>query len=100
MRNSIAKRANLDFLFLLEHRGFSGTLQFGFDQKELALQIDTYISSKDSSSHSEIKQLSGGEKSYSTACFLFSLWNAIVTPFFCLDEFDVYMVSYYYLLDL
>lgn len=41
----------------------------------------------------DIRQLSGGEKSYATSCFLCSLWPAIGSPIRCMDEFDVFMDS-------
>lgn len=40
----------------------------------------------------DMRSLSGGERSFSTVCFIRSLWEITESPFRCLDEFDVYMV--------
>ncbi|KAI1727327.1 structural maintenance of chromosomes protein 6 like protein smc-6 [Ditylenchus destructor] len=39
----------------------------------------------------DLKGLSGGERSYTTSCFVMALWNCVDSPFCCLDEFDVFM---------
>ena len=41
----------------------------------------------------DMKSLSGGERSFATVCFILSLWDAMESPFRCLDEFDIFMVS-------
>ncbi len=41
---------------------------------------------------SDMRSLSGGERSFSTVCFVLSLWAITDAPFRALDEFDVYMV--------
>ncbi|KAK5903531.1 hypothetical protein CgunFtcFv8_007304 [Champsocephalus gunnari] len=40
---------------------------------------------------SDMRSLSGGERSFSTVCFVVSLWAITEAPFRCLDEFDVFM---------
>eukprot|EP00955_Chlamydomonas_euryale_P117909 366505-Chlamydomonas_euryale.AAC.12 len=39
----------------------------------------------------DLKQLSGGERSYSTVSFLLAIGEWTETPFRCMDEFDVFM---------
>lgn len=94
LRTSLSKRASLEFFFLLEHRGFEGDMQFDHSNNLLNITVFSHKSSNNRSPR-DIKQLSGGEKSYVTACFLFSLWVIMNSPFFFLDEFDVFMVIFW-----
>ena len=59
----------------------------------LYVQVKVDVHSGLSQSTKNMKTLSGGERSYTTVCFIMSLWDSIDAPFRCLDEFDVFMVS-------
>ena len=69
--------------------GYTGKLKFDHENETLSVQVNVEksqgVSTKDS------KALSGGERSFSTICFIMALWEAMEAPFRCLDEFDVFM---------
>lgn len=107
-RKLIAKQSNIEFILMLSARGFEGSLGYDFDESQLTIKVkprgqiasdaikanEMLTSDTDTSSitaERDVRQLSGGEKSYSTACFLFSLWSSMSAPLRCLDEFDVFM---------
>ena len=98
LRSGIAKRSNQDFAACLQARDYRGYLDY--DHKNRSLTINVHIDQIEKTSMTDnvtelskrdIKQLSGGEKSFGTTCFLLSLWDAMGCPIRCLDEFDVYM---------
>ncbi|XP_076440367.1 structural maintenance of chromosomes protein 6-like isoform X2 [Babylonia areolata] len=72
----------------LAMRHFTGSIKLCHRQKTLNLLV---APTEDSEVNNDLKSLSGGERSFSTVCFILSLWNAMESPFRCLDEFDVYM---------
>lgn len=98
LRSGIAKRSNQDFAACLQARDYRGYLDY--DHNNRYLNINVHIDQIEQKSMNDngtelskrdIKQLSGGEKSFGTTCFLLSLWDAMGCPIRCLDEFDVYM---------
>lgn len=92
LRNGIAKRSNQDFIACLQARDYRGFLEYDHKTRELNINVHIdNIEQSDKLSKRDIKQLSGGEKSFGTTCFLLSLWDAMGCPIRCLDEFDVYM---------
>lgn len=89
--------------FLLKNN-LQGEIRFDTDEKTLTLMV-TPPGREDSTQPTpkkrnrdngvtDIRSLSGGERSFATVCFILSLWDAIESPFRILDEFDVFMVSY------
>lgn len=98
LRSGIAKRSNQDFSACLQARDYRGYLDYDHKNRELHINVHIdQIEQNSSKNHNlelskrDIKQLSGGEKSFGTTCFLLSLWDAMGCPIRCLDEFDVYM---------
>lgn len=67
-----------------------GQIDINMLEKKLDLVV---IPQHGSQGQTNSTNLSGGEKSFSTVAFLYSLWQCMEFPFYFLDEFDVYMVS-------
>ncbi|NXN94563.1 SMC6 protein, partial [Rhinopomastus cyanomelas] len=82
-------RCKLYFDNLLHIRACSG--QIIFDHKNETLSITVQPREEDKATLNDVRALSGGERSFSTVCFILSLWSISESPFRCLDEFDVYM---------
>ncbi|KAJ1032212.1 hypothetical protein NDA18_001707 [Ustilago nuda] len=105
-RRSIALRAKSNFARNLATRGYEGTLKFNHKAEKLSLAVDTQNREQRGATaganaasqtqraaqqqHSN-KGMSGGERSFATACLLLSLWQAMSSPIRCLDEFDIFM---------
>ncbi|PWN36844.1 P-loop containing nucleoside triphosphate hydrolase protein [Meira miltonrushii] len=91
-RQHLTLKAKVLFQVYLRKRNFEGKLDFDHSKEELRLRfykIDTAMVAEDG--HKDAQMLSGGEKSFSTICFLLSLWETIGSPLRCLDEYDVFM---------
>ncbi|NXS57432.1 SMC6 protein, partial [Brachypteracias leptosomus] len=82
-------RCKMYFEHLLRIRSCSGHILF--DHKNETLSITVQPREEDRGSLNDVRSLSGGERSFSTVCFILSLWSVTESPFRCLDEFDVYM---------
>ena len=119
LQERIVARACIYFTHFLAQRDYDGKLRFNHEKERLEMQVcvclctfvhasymcilnylvTTFLQVKVdvhsglSQSTKNTKSLSGGERSYTTVCFIMSLWEAMEAPFRCLDEFDVFMVS-------
>merc|ERR1740124_348162 len=84
-RKEISKRINYFFIMNLSQRGYTGKLQVDHEKKQLLMQLNVDTSGASQDTH-DVRSLSGGERSFSTVCFICSLWNLMESPFRCLDE--------------
>ncbi|XP_030643222.1 structural maintenance of chromosomes protein 6 [Chanos chanos] len=89
LRMYLSVRCKYYFDSMLSQRGYMGKMIF--DHKNETLSISVQPGEGDKASLSDMRSLSGGERSFSTVCFILSLWAIAEAPFRCLDEFDVYM---------
>ncbi|NXF05774.1 SMC6 protein, partial [Smithornis capensis] len=85
----LSMECRLSFERLLNVRGYSGKIHF--DHKNETLSITVQSGEEDKASLTDLRSLSGGERTFSTVCYILSLWTITDSPFRCLDEFDVYM---------
>ncbi|ORX37312.1 hypothetical protein BD324DRAFT_440475 [Kockovaella imperatae] len=97
-RNSIAIRARTLFIVNLHKRNLEGKLLFEHKKKKLGVRIQTtgITKKRDAGGAEEArfkvpKNLSGGERSFSTVSLLLSLWDTASCPIRCLDEWDVFL---------
>lgn len=88
-RRFLSARCKYYFDSMLAQRGYTGSMTF--DHKNETLSIAVQPGQGNKADLSDMRSLSGGERSFSTVCFVLSLWAITETPFRCLDEFDVYM---------
>jgi chromosome segregation ATPase len=89
-RKYIVRRADQAFDRVLQHKGQSGTLTFNQRTRELGIEVQK--DARDESTTSKnVKELSGGERSYTTLALLIALGEAIECPFRVMDEFDIFM---------
>ncbi|XP_040916614.1 structural maintenance of chromosomes protein 6 isoform X1 [Toxotes jaculatrix] len=89
MRRSLSVRCKLYFNNFLIKMNCCGSMIFDHNNETLSITVKP--PGREDDDVSDMKSLSGGERSFSTVCFMLSLWEITESPFRCLDEFDVYM---------
>ena len=73
----------------MQIRDFQSVLEV--DLVNCLLEIKVIPRDKDvKNAVSNVKSLSGGERSFSTVALLMSFWSVTQSPFHCLDEYDVF----------
>lgn len=113
LRNSISIRACMAFDTILKGRNYKGKMKIDHDNQVLEMNVKipsletnemqdaAHLEQIQSSNMSKNKiaklqqenvaTLSGGERSFTTICFIVALWRIMSSPLRCLDEFDVFM---------
>lgn len=82
-------RLRLIFSSTLLQQNFTGRLDF--DHVKQLLHIQVKPNEQNSQMQQDLKALSGGERSFSTVCFVLALWETMECPFRVMDEFDIFM---------
>ncbi|XP_064487285.1 structural maintenance of chromosomes protein 6-like [Ornithodoros turicata] len=82
-------RLRLIFSSTLLQQNFTGRLEFNHEKQQLHIQVKP--SEQNSQLQQDLKALSGGERSFSTVCFVLALWDTMECPFRVMDEFDIFM---------
>lgn len=74
----------------VQAKGAAGTVEF--NHKEHSLTIQFQVDNADQTSiRNDVRNLSGGERSFVTFSLLLALGHVIESPFRLMDEYDVYM---------
>ncbi|XP_027028107.2 structural maintenance of chromosomes protein 6 [Tachysurus fulvidraco] len=89
LRRSLSVRCKLYFNNFLIKLNCCGSMMFDHNNETLSISVKP--PGQENDKINDMRSLSGGERSFSTVCFILSLWEITESPFRCLDEFDVYM---------
>lgn len=75
---------------MLSRRGYYGKVLFDHSKGHLHLKVQTddQAGTQAAEKDRDPRSLSGGEKSFSTICFLLALWDSIGCPLRCLGKCD------------
>nr|CCA25982.1 structural maintenance of chromosomes protein 6 puta [Albugo laibachii Nc14] len=93
LRNEIAHRSSMEFNRLMLNNNFAGKLKFSHSGKTLEITVvqNDQAATTRASRVTDMKELSGGERSYTQISLLIALGQCIECPFRVMDEFDVFM---------
>lgn len=95
LRNERTEKVKHYFKKNLERRGMQGNLMFTHpsskrDEKG-RLDMEVSIDAQSDETCKDVRQLSGGERSFTTFCLLLALGTIIEGPFRIMDEYDVFL---------
>ena len=94
LRKEIAHRTSMEFNKYMKLNNFAGKLKFRHDDQRLDITVlHNEKGMSRASQVTDMKELSGGERSYTQVSLLLALGESIECPFRVMDEFDVFMDS-------
>ncbi|KAL4116487.1 hypothetical protein PRIC2_011940 [Phytophthora ramorum] len=94
LRKEIAHRTSMGFNKYMCLNNFAGKLKFRHDNQRLDIAVlQNEKGASRASQVTDMKELSGGERSYTQVSLLLALGESIECPFRVMDEFDVFMDS-------
>ena len=92
LRNEAQQQICKRFTKFLSQRKAEGKVDIDHTKKQVALSVKMDSTNEVASSQvSNIRVLSGGEKSFVTLSLIMATTHVIESPFFIMDEFDVFM---------
>lgn len=92
LRKEIAHRTSMGFNRYMGLNNFAGKLRFRHDDQRLEIAVlQNEAGASRASQVTDMKELSGGERSYTQVSLLLALGESIECPFRVMDEFDVFM---------
>lgn len=90
---SVERSVSERFSQYMRRKGNHGKLKLERQEKRLTLSVTIGDKGTGSDKTRDLKQLSGGERSYTTVAFTLALGSTTEMPFRAMDEFDVFMDS-------
>ncbi|GLI58594.1 hypothetical protein VaNZ11_000322, partial [Volvox africanus] len=92
LRTSLMDITQAKFAKYLRRRDHDGKLEFNHTERTLKLLVRPKgKNNRDVQAVEDLKQLSGGERSFTTVALLLAIGENTESPFRCNDEFDVFM---------
>ena len=90
MREQNSKTVKRQFNNYLQNKRMKGKVAFDHDNQTLNMSVQADENDVNTL-ESDVRNMSGGERSYVTLCLLLSLGHIIECPFRLMDEYDVFM---------
>ncbi|KAK9808932.1 hypothetical protein WJX72_006569 [[Myrmecia] bisecta] len=91
VRKKINELMSATFHKFLQRRGYRGRIKVHTLEKELEMIVHLNKGDAQAQAVNDMKSLSGGERSFTTLCFMLALGAINRAPFHLMDEFDVFM---------